>query len=587
MEEISTVKVIKGQNKFNLQGSNIRTLRVAAYCRVSKDKDEQLKSFSSQVKYYTDKIKSNPNWEFVEIYSDEAITGTKVDLRDGFQKMITDCVDKKIDLILTKSISRFARNTVDTLYYVRKLKEKNIAVFFEEENINTLTMEGELLLTILSSVAQQEVQNISEHVKKGLKMKIKKGSPVGFTACLGYDYNLITKEIKINLEESKIIKYIFERYASGTGSNVISKELRELNVRSKRGNIISSRGVCEIILNEKYKGDLLFGKTYTIDPIDKKRVRNKGQSDQYYLENHHDAIVSKELWEKANQIMKKRSIAKKISLTGKFMDFTGKFPLSKKIKCGFCGTSYTRRTQMQTSMEKKPVWKCNKNTALGVKYCPECKAIDDRAVKKGFVEALSILVETDTTLLDSFMETLKENIISSDPQSKIAKLKNDLKSLNIRKNNAIDLMLDGGLTREEYDKRVDSYSSQIIAKSKELEMLEELAMKQDSIQQKLVDFKSTISKNISIEDFDNDVCESIIDRIIVGGTDENNEKNPFLVTYVFDINCDSEVPSKDDYFIIGSFNCKYRFQSYDMGEYGFRTRLTKESFPVRIALKIK
>ena len=205
-----TVRVIRGNQQKNLISNEQKKVRVAAYCRVSTDGDEQLNSFASQKAYYKEKIESNPEWTLVDLYADEAITGTKVDVRVGFQKMINDAYDGKIDIIMTKSISRFARNTVDTLNYVRKLKEKRVAVFFEEENINTLTMDGELLLTILSSVAQQEVQNVSEHVKAGLRMKLQRGEMVGFNGCYGYDYDPKTKSISVNPEEAKIIKFIFQ-----------------------------------------------------------------------------------------------------------------------------------------------------------------------------------------------------------------------------------------------------------------------------------------------------------------------------------------------------------------------------------------
>ena len=188
-------------------------------------------------------------------------------------------------MIIVKSISRFARNTVDTLQYVRALKEKGVAVMFEEENINTLTMDGELLLTILSSVAQQEVQNISEHVKLGLSMKMQRGEMVGFNGCLGYDYHKEDKTITINEKEAEAVRYIFNRYVEGAGGKVIARELKNLGYKTKRGDSnFSEHGVIGIIKNEKYKGDLLMGKTFTVDPITKRRLDNMGEADQYYTE---------------------------------------------------------------------------------------------------------------------------------------------------------------------------------------------------------------------------------------------------------------------------------------------------------------
>ena len=233
------VQVIKGDTtlKRTFSGCVERTvIRVAAYCRVSTDTEDQINSYNSQVEHYMEFIKKNKEWTFAGIYADEAMTGTQADRRIDFQRLVNDCINGDIDMVITKSISRFARNTLDTLQYVRKLKEFNVAVFFEEENINTLTMDGELLLTILSSVAQQEVENISANVKKGLKMKMERGELVGFQGCLGYNYDPETKSISINEQEVEIVKYIFRRYIEGVGGMVISRELEEQGYLSPRGN---------------------------------------------------------------------------------------------------------------------------------------------------------------------------------------------------------------------------------------------------------------------------------------------------------------------------------------------------------------
>ena len=222
--------------------------------------------------------------------------------------MINDCMNGEIDMIITKSISRFARNTLDTLKYVRMLKEKDIAVYFEDEKINTLTMDGELLLVVLSSVAQQEVENISANVKKGLKMKMKRGELVGFQGCLGYDYHPEDKSITVNEEEAEIVRYIFKRYVEGAGGSVIGQELENLGYKTKYGNSTwVPTTVLGIIKNEKYKGDLLLGKTFTVDPISKRRLDNMGEEDQFYIRNHHEPIISEEIFEKAQEILNWRN----------------------------------------------------------------------------------------------------------------------------------------------------------------------------------------------------------------------------------------------------------------------------------------
>lgn len=232
--EVHEIKAISSlQQRLRVNGTALERIRVAPYCRVSTDSEDQLNSYRSQVAYYTDLVNKTKEWHLVDVYADEAITGTKVTKREDFQRMINDCLNGEIDMIITKSISRFARNTLDTLKYVRMLKEKNIAVLFEDENINTLTMDGELLLVILSSVAQQEVENISSNVKKGIKMKMKRGELVGFNGCLGYDYNKEDKTISINEEEAKIVKLIFQRYIEGVEQPLLLENLIVWDIKRK------------------------------------------------------------------------------------------------------------------------------------------------------------------------------------------------------------------------------------------------------------------------------------------------------------------------------------------------------------------
>ena len=210
----------------------------------------------------------------VDIYADEAITGTLAEKRDGFLKMIDDCMNGLIDIVLTKSISRFSRNLVDTLQYVRLLKENGVVVIFEKENINTSTMESEMQLALLSTLAQNEVESISANVKLGVKMKMKRGEMMGFNGCLGYDYHPEDKSITVNEEEAEIVRYIYDRYVEGYGAYTIAKELVRLGKRNKKGVVKwTDSGVRGILKNEKYKGDLLQGKTITVDPISKRPLR--------------------------------------------------------------------------------------------------------------------------------------------------------------------------------------------------------------------------------------------------------------------------------------------------------------------------
>lgn len=310
-------------------------------------------------------IQKNAEWIFAGIYADEAITGTQVTKREDFQRMINDCMNGEIDMLITKSISRFARNTLDTLKYVRMLKEKNIAVYFEDEKINTLTMDGELLLVVLSSVAQQEVENISANVKKGLKMKMKRGELVGFQGCLGYDYHPEDKSITVNEEEAEIVRYIFNRYIEGAGGSVIGQELENLGYLTKYGNSTwVPTTVLGIIKNEKYKGDILLGKTFTVDPISKRRLENLGEDDQFYIRNHHEPIISEEVFDKAQEILNRRSKNR-----GKIGDgnskrekYSRKYAFSCLLECGFCGGTLTIRRWHSGTEYNKVIWQCVTST---------------------------------------------------------------------------------------------------------------------------------------------------------------------------------------------------------------------------------
>ena len=392
------IELIKA-NEFS-EGSarkRVERLRVAAYCRVSTDDEDQIKSYNSMVRYYTDLIQNNKEWIFAGVYADKAITGTKTDKRDEFQRLIQDCMDGKIDLIIAKSIPRFARNTLDTLKYVRMLKERNIAVYFEVEKINTLK-DGEFLMTILSSVAQQEVENTSAYVKKGLKMKMKRGELVGFQGCMGYDYDVATKSISINEEGAKVVRYIFERYVAGAGSTMIARELNEQGIMTIKGNPWVSSSVMGIINNEKYKGDILLGKTFTVDPISKRRLENLGEEDRYYIHDHHEPIISEEMFARAQEIRSRRNGNRKHGVTpGKREKFSRQYAFSCLLECGFCGANLSRRRWHSNSKYKKTIWQCVKATKDGKRFCPDSKGIPEQVIEEAFVESYRMLCRCHTT----------------------------------------------------------------------------------------------------------------------------------------------------------------------------------------------
>ncbi len=499
------VEIIKARNVLSSRArTNLaKRLRVAAYCRVSTDSEDQLNSYKSQVQHYTDLIKSKSEWDLAGIYADEAITGTQVTKREDFQRLINDCMNGDIDMIITKSISRFARNTLDTLKYVRMLKEKGIAVFFEEENINTLTMDGELLLVILSSVAQQEVENISANVKKGLKMKMQRGELVGFQGCLGYDYHPEDKSISVNEEEAEIVRYIFRRYIEGAGGSVIAQELENLGYKTKRGSTRwAETTVIGIIKNEKYKGDILMGKTFTLDPISKRRLDNFGEEDQFYIRDHHEAIISDEMFEKAQEILKRRAKPRRLGTDGKREKFSRKYAFSCMLECGFCGGTLTRRSWHSGSQYNKVIWQCVTATKKGKKFCPD---------SKGIAETLS----------------------DSNASKQLAKVEKDIAALDAKRAKLVDMRLEEIIDKDTYEQKYFDLSSQIEQLQKQRESLQESAETESTMKKRIAEFRRTLEENEVLDTFDRYVFESIVEKVIVGGYDEDGNKDPSMLTFIY------------------------------------------------------
>lgn len=530
------VKVIKANKKVSDRyGEQQTILRVAPYARVSRDTEEQLNSYKSQLAHYTDMVNEKNDWILVDVYADEAITGTQVTKRDDFQRLINDALKGKIDLIITKSISRFARNTVDTLKYVRMLKERNVAVFFEKENINTLTMDGEMLLTILSSVAQQEVENISAIVKMGLKMKMQRGELIGFQSCLGYDYNQATQKISVNEEEASIVRYIFDRYIAGAGAYVIAKELMEKGYRTNRGNTQwHDTTVLGIIKNEKYKGDLLQGKTFTVDPISKRRLDNRGEEDQYYIKNHHEAIISEEIFEKAQDILYRRgSKRQKIGKGHAREKYSRKFAFSSMLECGFCGTNLTRRSWNSGTSHEKAVWQCTLATKKGKKYCPCSKGIDEQIFETAFVETYKMVCDSHKEVLNELLIKMETVFSEQSHQKQLSKVNTEIQALEQKRSRLIDLCLDERIERSTYELKYTELEATLTGLLKEKDDLEEATDGELNVEKRIASFRRILQDNGVLPVFDRNVFESIVDKIIVGERVENEDVNPYKLTIIY------------------------------------------------------
>ena len=547
MAEVQIIEKVNGRIDRN-KGTVINgPIKVAAYARVSTDMEEQKNSYESQLQYYMDKMNSNPKWIATEVYADEAISGTQDYKRSDFMRMINDGLNKNFDLLLTKSISRFARNTVDTLSYVRKLKEKNVAIFFEEENINTLEMSGELLLTILSSVAQQESETISSHVKLGLKMKMQRGELVGFHGCYGYDYDKLTKTLSINEEEKKVIQYIFGRYIQGAGTTMIAKELTEAGVPTRRGNPIWCETVIrKIIKNEKYKGDLLQGKTFTVDPITHRRLENMGEEEKYLIKKNHEAIIDYETWEEAQKILEKRN--RNYNKGTRNGTFRRMYAFSGITYCAFCGRLVTRKNWTTKSTGKK-AWYCSTAIKQGRKHCKDSKPIPEEVIEKCFLDAYKVLCADKATIIRNFMEKAEPILKENNTQTELEKLNIQEHDLKEKLKKLLDLKLDNLITEEAFKEKNYEIERKIKNIQKVKEDKESNIEKEDSLKGKIEGIKELLKKNQIITEFDREVFNILVDKVIIGGIDENGNKNPYIINFVLKnnkINNDDEISKNEE-----------------------------------------
>ena len=594
------VEVIKKKDFFsynNEDNENNRKIRVAAYARVSTDHDEQQTSFESQQKYYFEKISNEPNWSFVEVYADEGISGTQTLKRENFLRMIKDAEDGKIDMILTKSISRFARNTVDTLKYVRLLKAKNVSILFEEENILTTDMPGELLLTVLSSVAQQEIETMSSHIRLGFKMKAERGEMIGFNRVYGYDCNMKENKLTINESEAKIVRMIFKLYLEGYGCNRIATTLNEMGIVSPRGKKKwGYTTINKILHNEKYIGDVEMGKTYTLDPISHKRRINNGEEDKFYVKNHHEPIISHEDFNKIQEMftIKHSSTSFRRIPINKNYTFTGKF------RCAYCGETYIKKT----SYRNKTAWACKSFIKIGRYICPNSKVAYESILKNVFVEGINLLLNKNEFDVDEFVKEVS-NVLDVDKTSiKLKKLQNEKFELDSKMSKLIDLLLEKKIDNETFDKKRNSYLNQITEITNKIEKYSS-NVNDNKNEERIFEIKDKILSDLSSEDnlinsFDPKLFEELVLYGIIGGYTKDGELDPYMIRFIIksDINTkvnddmvsdiivtNNQVDDEDNLFKpILDFESNQKFYSFEQIE-NKNTKILHNSIRVRFEVE--
>lgn len=413
-----------------------RQLRVAAYCRVSTDEEEQLTSYEAQQNYYTDYIMKNKDWTMAGIFADEGITGTSARKRPEFLRMIRLCKKKKIDVVLTKSISRFARNTVDCLNYIRVLKELGIAVIFEKENINTLESDSEILITMMGAFAQAESESISANVRWGKRQAMREGKAIMQYKKLYAFRKGDDGEPEIIPEQAEVVKDIYDQYLMGASLRMIKDKLEAdgiLNVSG--GTEWTLSAIRSILSNEKYCGDVLLQKTYISDCISKKVIKNTGQLPMYLVQNHHEGIVSRETYDAVQTEMARRNAAKspskKNAPTG-MASYSGKYALSERLVCGECGTLYRRCTWSKKG-KKRVVWRCVSRLDYGTKYCHQSPTMDEETLQRSILAAINSAMSHKNELIRQIAGAMEMELVPIPGETMtIAEIDHQLEMLNKR-----------------------------------------------------------------------------------------------------------------------------------------------------------
>ena len=493
------------------QVSAMTKKRVAAYARVSTDTEEQLSSYEAQVDYYTRYIQEKENWSFVNVYTDEGISATNTKKRDGFKRMIADALSGKIDLIITKSVSRFARNTVDTLTTVRQLKEKGVEVYFEKENIYTLDSKGELLITIMSSLAQEESRSISENVTWGQRKRFADGKvSLPYKRFLGYEKGEDGLP-KIVESEAKIVRLIYKIFLEGKTPSSIACYLTEEGIPTPSGKEKWRTSTVESILtNEKYKGDAMLQKTFTVDFLTKKTKVNEGEVPQYYVENSHPAIISPEVYDMVQHEMKRRK-----ENTG---HHSGTSCFSSKIICGECGNFYGSKVWHSTSKYKRTIWQCNHK----FKNNEKCKTphLYEEDIKEAFMKAFNQLITNKDEIIDN-CEAMKRALTdTSNLDDEARKLQSELAMVADAVQKCIEENAHTELDQAEYLKNYISLKERYESIKEKLDKIEDKRKDCQDKREKIDLFILKLRRQDSILiKFDEDLWFVVVDKAKVYGKD--------------------------------------------------------------------
>ncbi|MBY4959488.1 recombinase family protein [Streptococcus suis] len=507
MKKVITIEATPTIIRSSSDDSPLTKRRVAGYARVSTDHEDQATSYESQMRYYSEYINGRDDWEFVKMYSDEGISGTNTKLRTGFKAMVEDALNGKIDLIITKSVSRFARNTVDSLTTVRQLKEVGVEIYFEKENIWTLDSKGELLITIMSSLAQEESRSISENVTWGLRKQFAEGKVhFPYTNVLGFKAGE-DGAIVVDQDEAKTVRYIFQQALIGKSPYHIAKDLTEQGIPSPSGKSQwNATTIKRMLRNEKYKGDALLQKTFTIDFLTKKKNINRGELPQYYVENNHEAIVDRETFDAVQLVLDNKG--RKSSTT----------IFSSKLVCGDCGHFFGSKVWHSTSKYRRVIYRCN-DKYNGSSKC-STPHVTEEEVKQWFVSAVNQVLDNRLEVIDNLYVLLSiGNLEVIDEQIKVLETEAEVVSQLVA-----NLVSENAIISQDQDKYLKKYN-QLTSKYEgivqEIESLELQRMKKSKRNKELQVFINALEKQEGLLlEFDEFLWETMIEHVTVSGAKE-------------------------------------------------------------------
>ena len=507
-ERVRTVTVMPATLRANLS-EMIQKENVTYYARVSTDMNEQEESYEKQREYFENYIKLRPEWNYVEGYADQGISGTKAQQRPEFMRMIEDCRKGKINRILVKSISRFARNTVDTLHYIQELKELGVSVWFETQGIDTMTPNGEVLITILAALAEQESRTISTNVKWGYQKRFKDGKVIiNHRFILGY--TKVGKEYVVVEDEAKIVRRIFLDYLSGKSARQICDELNQEGIPTKRGCEWTPSTVLNMLSNEKYTGNAILGKTFQVDVLSKARVKNKGQGTLYYVENSHPGIISQEVFDMVQKEKERRLSLRSSVNTGKGK-YSSKYPLSGLLVCGDCGSKFRRYGRTIASGEFITTWVCIQHQ----KDISKCKMLPLKEVD--VLDAYKRVVTRFSGDLADVLDVVKESINEELKAENIADLTPVRERLTETRKQIMELFKDkkaGAITNEEYNKKYDELS-RVVRKLEEEEKNISANNTNDYIRKEQLKEINAILSDESVDLLDSQIMRTLLNCIKV------------------------------------------------------------------------